>query len=496
MVIERKAKKGQEIFNGNQVLKLINDPLMLELPDGDQVKFTIASRPSPSTNTPLKRKAKVGQAVMLNGRALLTFGQVGRVLIRIPGDDIEFDVQPADAGGGGDQPPQSVDLLVKAGEDLKQRLAGIRAGTAAKPFLVGLERGGQWDETITVNKSNVHFGATGNGARRPRVKANTGVEFENNVGNVRFSGIDFEGNGNKGHGVDLIANGVSNVTFEDCLFQNFSGGLTAHRDPLDMLKPPVISNLALRRCRFLDMMDDDPKEGHGVFAAQVDGLTVEECFIHKAGWNKKHRTGAQKFDIFTHGIYDQAGNKRCVYRRNVLVCCESVGIQARGPLVKPTDAHDGSASPQLVNNVMIDCAIGMIVNGPRATVTGNLVVPGHYHSTQKTGQGGMMCHVGAGKVANNVRLGGGKAPAGGQVKMKAWDVSKRQPQDKAWWWWNKALTTDVENNLDKPQAKVDDAKLDALIQEGRNGPASMSDWVTRVRKLLLDTAGIADDFPG
>lgn len=228
----------------------------------------------------------------------------------------------------------------------------------------------------------LHF--EGGGAAPPKIE------------HVVFQGIDFCSVGRDGSdecdGVSFLRQ-VNDVLFEDCRWQGYGNGLILYG-----FDGPHL-NVRLRRCLVLDSWGS---VGHvqGIYAANISGLALFECFVDHNGWNP---------DIFRHGIYCQSGSGPTTIDGCVISRSSSHGLQLRS-------GGRVSASLFLRNPIGMSLGGGDDPNpgGVGVNVRGNVILEGRdIDASNPRGWGIHVSNVNKGTISGNVIAhNGGGQPSG------------------------------------------------------------------------------------
>lgn len=356
-------------------------------------------------------------------------------------------------------PPAAADLVVQPGDDLSEAYAKAKSGTEAKPFVLGLHPNGAWKEPLYLNKSYVTIkGLPDKGGKRPSISGDTAFSAASNLRGLTLQGIDCFGNG-KGQGLRFIVKKIVGLNLLDMTFKGFTGPITIQCDA-SLPVADWVTDVLIDGCRLYDGVGQTDREGHN-FMVGINGLTIRRTHMDKGGWFKKASDGSQRFRIYGHAQYSQAGILRALYEDLVVSRAESFGIQHRGPLLKVGDANvTNDRGPTFRRIAFVDCGIAYLANGPEANAEDIFVQAGHYHGPEWLhGQGAYQFHVGKGTSKNITRFVG-PDPAEDkrstekelrkrmQSRMKAFDLSKRNPEEGAAWWWNKDVSLTRINERD------------------------------------------------
>lgn len=369
------------------------------------------------------------------------------------------------------KPVPEYDFVVRKGQSLPSSTL-LGGGTYLDPIVVAVERGGVWNGSLSLNRSHVYYVAFGEGPK-PLFKSATGIRVSSNISNVMVRGFAFDASGvalnSKGNGIaGSPVDKVRDITFEDNTFIEHWNGFSIH-PKVQGDESLYWKNVTISYNRFIDPKGNTSHSGHGGYIEGVNGLVFYENGIFSAGRNKS------RVDIFAHGLYSQAGILDAVYERNLIGWAESAGMQVRGPdRDSKNRKHDSDPGPIVIGNVVVDAAVGLIVNGRTVTVRKNIVSDGHFHNATKDGrrvqwhgEGGIQVHAGFGPFKDNTRfLHGAPEPLPGEYRMPAFDLSPRQPKEGNLWPWGFSTAgVDQGNNVNSP-ARV---SFDDLIQRGRAG---------------------------
>ncbi len=219
-----------------------------------------------------------------------------------------------------------------------------------------------------VLKSNTWY-APAAGLTHATVTADTGCYAPNGTANVKVFNVNFVGNGDRGYGIDMRPrNGATTYSIRDIEFvggscRNFTNGASIHAPNIE--GPNVHRDIAFRNWRFMDTVGAGDTVGQGIYGANIDGLTFEDCF-----WSN---IGIAPVREKTHGAYIAYGCKRVVFRRCIGFKIEHAFLQARGP--GRTDTAD---SGLLFDDCLAyDVACGYIPMGPKAMFRNCTTLAGH-----------------------------------------------------------------------------------------------------------------------
>ena len=139
------------------------------------------------------------------------------------------------------------------------------------------------------------------------------------------------------------------VLIEDCVFTGNGAGLLIQSGD-GRGEDNRLRNVTIRRCRFVGNVGADPS--HGANLAQIDGLTIEDCYFDLNGWDGESGGGAGgERSGFRHNLY----LRRC---RNVVV---------RGNVFRRASYNDfklrteeaGFDHVLIEGNVFVECRLGL-----------------------------------------------------------------------------------------------------------------------------------------
>ena len=274
-----------------------------------------------------------------------------------------------------------------------------------------LKRGDTWNESLgTWNKSGrsasepMLIGAYGSDDARPQLKTGTSNGFDLNgkrADHLAIVGIHLNSHTrdpysssfsstSSNYGIRFIGSGKG-LLVEDVVVENYGNNISLggwNGNP---------SDVTIRRSVVADSYTTSGSAA-GVYATDVDGLTIEQNVFDHNGWNEK--VGASR-NVPSHNIYIQSDNTGVAVRGNVIANAGSHGLQMRA---------GGSVKDNLFVRNPIAMSFGL-VNGAAAKaggVTGevrdNVVLD--TRDIQSSGRGwGMGLELGnirAATVANNI----------------------------------------------------------------------------------------------
>lgn len=218
--------------------------------------------------------------------------------------------------------------------------AGIALLRNRSPDWLLLRRGDAWNESLgqwtkSGRSPTEPMVVTGYGEspERPLLRTGAGKGLWTSAANsapptiesVSFIGLHLLADGFQGtgdcDGIQLLQP-VRHLLIEDCVVQGYGTNLVfqgfggRHAD------------ITLRRSVIVDAFATHGA-GHpeGLYASQVDGLTIEENLFDHNGWSETHPNAGP--DIFSHNLYIDNGNTKVVVRGNIISNASSHGMQLR-----------------------------------------------------------------------------------------------------------------------------------------------------------------------
>lgn len=232
-----------------------------------------------------------------------------------------------------------------AGNDISDGLtpitpkATIAAGKALQRDGTGdrlhLNRGDTWTEaygSFSVSGASatrrIVVTAYGSGAR-PRLQTGTSSAFDIPSGqtrsNIAIIGIEAEahtavGTTNALAGV-MVAATATDILIEDCYFTMFETGINIPGGSVRKTR------IAVRRCILYRNFRTSGSDGHGLYAANVDGLLMEENLFHQNGYNPA--VGGSVAFTMRHNVYIQGNCTDIESRGNLNAEASSHGLQMR-----------------------------------------------------------------------------------------------------------------------------------------------------------------------
>lgn len=252
---------------------------------------------------------------------------------------------------------------LSASEPLETLAAGVAKLRDGYPDHLLLKRGDTW-----VDQSLGDFRRSGRSADEPlvigaygplsadRPYVQTGGDNFITVWNGSRSHIAIVGIRMRGHrwdgtqsercsGIHWIGVPGENVLIEDCLIENYSGGMG-----FTAPSGQVLRNVIVRRCVVADVFaisgrsySNGNDHSQGIYASNVTGMLVEESVFDRCGWNPSV-VGAQR-TIYNHDLYLQYNCRELVVRGN---------IHSRGA----SDVIQCRPGGTIEDNLIVRCPIG------------------------------------------------------------------------------------------------------------------------------------------
>jgi len=113
---------------------------------------------------------------------------------------------------------------------------------------------------------------------------------------------------------------------DDVLFEDLYVGGYASNIEFFKENGSIRRDIVVRRCVIVDAWSTT---GHsqGIYAKDVEGLTIEECLIDHNGWNES--IAAANPTTFNHNMYLSTTNTGVVVRNNISLRASATGCQAR-----------------------------------------------------------------------------------------------------------------------------------------------------------------------
>jgi hypothetical protein len=355
-------------------------------------------------------------------------------------------------------PPPPVDqqagtVRVAAGGDLAAALRSLADGGT-----LALERGGSWPGVLPWRWSGARLTSYGDPSAALPVLG--GLELAAGVHDCFFDRFALQPAAPwTGYGVRGVAGGLARLVFEELLVAGFCDNVALH-DPLLDAAGATLLDVTFRRCRILDARPADPfadgmaTRGQGIFAANVNGLTLEGNLIAGNGWPDRP-------NIFRHGVYVRATCRRVKATGNLVADNASYGLQLRAP---------GSWAE---GNLFAGNGLACLINGESGVFQDNAVQLGRWNvSPDKAlwyGKGGLAAHVGSGSIARNLFVDGPMVMPAGYHRVETLLVGPRPKKEG--WEWDQPCRPAVGENVDRTaDVRVD---LADLVAEARRPGTSI-----------------------
>jgi Right handed beta helix region len=365
-----------------------------------------------------------------------------RLTLTINAPPVVVDPAPVPAPGFSDLPlaPGAREIFVSSNEG-----DDANAGTLQKPVktlqrALSMMRDGRGDRVRPIAGSVFYGGIawrfSGNdqgkagiiaygAGDRPRIESLTSaIAVGANVKSAAFVGLHlyppnrdpnnakFDRKAPRSVGIDYRADGVEDILIEDNKIEWFSTGTGGHTISAGAMN----KRFAIRRNIIADSWDDYIFGGHGIFVANVDGLTIEENFFDRCG-QPAHPNLTILPTIYRHDNYIQHDNKNVRFAHNWVFRGASFGSQVRSGGV-------------IEGNVYYDNGIAALMSGDRGEFIGNVVLGGHAHRAAPiigTGHGGISANASINIVRDNFFWGFSKSTVGGLTEtVGAIDYGRRE----------------------------------------------------------------------
>jgi hypothetical protein len=316
------------------------------------------------------------------------------------------------------------------------------------------------DTTRITLASNTWF-IPANDAAKVKIASNdTIITSPDGVRNCVACGIDLVCTSAERDAIRIVADNLDGITFDSCSITGGKNNIVIQGWHIE--GPPTIYNVEFTDCRFLDPLGNVDRTGQNVFAANIDGLTFTKPVCINAGFKHKIRS------IYTHGFYIQTGCRRVTITKPFVANAESVGVQARG------NNSDTDPGPVVTGGVYYGCPISGMLNGKRATFSGNACVVWPHHKAVNTGgECGMYGSVGRFVLEDNVLVMGPRTDAG--QDLEAWRNAPRSDS------WARREACAYESNKNNVVRKDVSVNLDDLVLRARNGEDVVDEAQARVR---------------
>lgn len=192
-----------------------------------------------------------------------------------------------------------------------------------------------------------------------------GLQFQSTVRNPASPGFDSATTGRRYSGLRWYAP-TNSLLIEDCSFRFYSDNLD-----IEGLNGPV-GNVTIRRSTSLDSYST-AYHSQGLYAYNVDGLTIKQSVFDHDGWNEQISGAGQTG--YNHDIYLASTATRVVIRDNVIANASNNGLLARGGgdiegnlfLNNPSAiAYGGAAASDSAAGGVQGAIIGNVILGDRS----------------------------------------------------------------------------------------------------------------------------------
>jgi hypothetical protein len=204
---------------------------------------------------------------------------------------------------------------------------------------------------------------------------------------------DFNKNVGGGVGIDVRGHPCSDLLFEDCKSSFFEDNFAIHGNGLDTAPPDQwLNRVTIRRCVSTNAWSYSIYGGQGIYAANINNLTIEESFFDHNGWNEQ--IAGTEPTIYRHGMYLAFWNSGVVVRNNIISRNASFGTQSRSGGV-------------MSGNLFYNNGIAALLGWQKGDFLQNVVVSGHAHRKGPivgTGKGGLSFVASSGTADGNLFL--------------------------------------------------------------------------------------------
>ena len=240
---------------------------------------------------------------------------------------------------------------------------GISLLRSGMPDQLLLKSGDSWTENPTLSKGGrssqepMLLGSYGTGAR-PLIKAGSGIGLEMSSGTVNHvvvQGLHFFAHtrdpnmsgyrkSSGDFGIQISAR-TAGVLIEDTVVDQFKFNIVAQG------AGDKVNNVVIRKSIITDAYAIDGGKSSGMFAQEVNGITLEDNIFDHNGWNAN--VSGSGANMYNHNAYLSHANNNIVVKGNIFADASSHGLQTR-------------AGGDVTGNIFLRNPIGMsygMVNG-------------------------------------------------------------------------------------------------------------------------------------
>jgi len=246
------------------------------------------------------------------------------------------------------------------------------------------------------------IGAYGNSTERPKLLTGSqhGIDDVSDIQHVAIVGLYFEPHTRTPNQqpANILRGESSDILFEDNYFTSYDTNLMVQG--FDLGGGGRLADIRIRRNILVDAWSTT-SHSQGIFAADIDGLLIEENVFDHNGWNESI-SGAEE-NIFNHNVYISGDPLDVTIRGNIFSAASSMGIKFQ-PL---------HGTHTISDNLFVQNAIGLQLGGGRpqehppitginVTATGNVFLDGKNVGTLPHGFGVTMQNLNGGSFSNNI----------------------------------------------------------------------------------------------
>jgi fibronectin type 3 domain-containing protein len=268
-------------------------------------------------------------------------------------------------------------ILLKRGDKFYEGVALSTSGVSTQQPMVFTNYGDPSLPRPVVDSANNTAIHTGTNNQYVDI---IGINFTTSTHNPNSS--SFNNTGSNG----LSDSGTSNLLVEDCSFSYFIDDLV-----LETISSQI-TNVTIRRCEILDSFSTT-SHSEGLYAQQINGLTLDQNIFDHDGWNSQVSGGGPTG--YNHDAYLHSSNNGVVVTNNIFADASSVGLQARSGgivdnnlfindpyglsfgLVNGSTTRAGGVSGEVIGNVILEEKVDTVNTSGIAMQIGNLMPGGN-----------------------------------------------------------------------------------------------------------------------
>lgn len=255
-----------------------------------------------------------------------------------------------------------------------------------------------WSKSGRSESERMVVGAYGDAAERPQIRPGPTssalrAQGANDTSHIAFVGLHLEpqerADGQAPLGVVWYRR-TTDVLFEDLLVKGFKDNFNFQQ----LSDAAPVHGIKINGCIVVDAWASS-SHAQGLYAANIDGLTIENCVFDGNGFNQPRGIAPT---IFNHNIYLQTSNNNVLVKNNIISNASASGIHFR-------------AGGRLEGNLFIKNPISVSIGGGNTTRPGgvtvqvldNLIVEGKDISTgEPRGWGIGVKNIKNGRIAGNI----------------------------------------------------------------------------------------------